>query len=357
MQISSAKTMTVVPQNAQSAGLSSLWICTAAGPKLGFGHLRRSLILAETVKDCCVPVFLLDPEDLWSREHLQSREYDYFEGGIERAWEMLPDPGAILIDTRNSNGLDRLIAVAGTRKIPVISVHDLGLNMLPSNIIIDGSIAPAGNHSSYFGATYYTGTDYMVLNPVYRSLYLQTRTMREKIQSIFINLGGGDSGKYYPKIIEGLQLWGRELDVIGVPGFTRWGQEAFSRENLKPLRFRWEDRNIEQYLFQADIAITAGGIAAYEALCAGTPLLALSYDHLQQITIQRLRELDACIDLGLGDEFAPVKLAGVLSRIEIDCDKRRLLSCHGRQIVDGQGCERVARIIRQSISKENRQFN
>jgi spore coat polysaccharide biosynthesis predicted glycosyltransferase SpsG len=298
----------------------------------------------------------LDPDDSWSREHLQNRKYEFFSTGIEKAWELLPDPAAILIDTRLAGGLDSLITMAATRKIPVISIHDLGLNMLPSNIIIDGSIAPADGRSLHAEATYYTGTDYMILDPVYRGLYLQNRTTREKIQSIFINLGGGNSAKYYSKVLESLLLWGREVEVIGVPGFTSWGQEKFAQKYLSPLRFRWEDQHVERHLFRADLAITAGGIAAYEALCAGTPLLALSYDHLQQITIRRLRDLEACIDLGPGDEVSPMELSGILSRIETDADKRRLLSCHGRQIVDGQGCERIARIIRQSIPQNLQQI-
>jgi len=196
----------------------------------------------------------------------------------------------------------------------------------------------------------------MVLSPAYRCIYLQSKPIREKIRSIFINLGGGNSGKYFSKVLEGLQLWAREVDVIGVPGFTAWGQELMAQKNWSPLHFRWENRDIEQNLFHSDLAITSGGIAAYEALCAGTPLLALSYDHLQQITIRRLSNLEACIDLGLGDELDPTKLAGVLSHIETDVDKRRRLSCHGRQIVDGKGFERVAQIIRQSIPQNLRQI-
>jgi spore coat polysaccharide biosynthesis predicted glycosyltransferase SpsG len=356
MQISSDKTMTALPQNSQSAGSPDLWIRTAASPKLGFGHLRRSLVLAEELKDCCTPLFLLDYDDSWSKGQLEKASFGYFNGGVDKAWEVLPDPVAILIDTRLAGGLDRLLAVAKTRRIPVISIHDLGLNMLPSDIIVDGSIASADGYATHVDAEYYTGTDYMILSPAYRGLYLQNRPIRKKIRSIFVNLGGGYSGKYFLKVLEGLQLWAREVDVIGVPGFTAWGQELMAQKNWSPLHFRWENRDIEQNLFHSDLAITSGGIAAYEALCAGTPLLALSYDHLQQITIRRLSSLEACIDLGLGDELDPAKLAEVLSPIETDVHKRRRLSCHGRQIVDGKGFERVAQIIRQSIPQNLQQI-
>jgi UDP-2,4-diacetamido-2,4,6-trideoxy-beta-L-altropyranose hydrolase len=349
MMLTSAKTMTFVPQIFPSAGLSSLWIRTAASPKMGFGHLRRTLVIAETLRDCCAPVFILDPEDVWSRGHLQDQNCDCFGGGIEEAWASLPDPAAILIDTRLSHGLDALISSARHRGIPVISIHDLGLNMLSTDKVIDGSIVPLHLPMASSETKYFSGTEYMVLDPIYRILSLQNKPDHENIQSVYVNLGGGNSGQYYWKVLKGLKLWGREVEVVGVPGFVAWGQEVLAKSDWSPLHFRWESRDIERHLFQADLAITAGGISAYEALCTGTPLLALSYDRLQKTTIRRLHRLGACVDLGLGDELLPDNLAGILSRMETDCAMRKELSRRGRGLVDGQGAERVAQIIRQSV--------
>jgi UDP-2,4-diacetamido-2,4,6-trideoxy-beta-L-altropyranose hydrolase len=349
MMLTSAKTMTIVPPIFPSAGLGSLWIRTAASPQMGFGHLRRTLVIAEALRDCCAPVFILDPEDVWSRGHLEDQNCDYFGGSIEEAWESLPDPAAILIDTRISNGLKELISIARHRGIPVISIHDLGLNMLPTDKVIDGSIVPLDLGTAVPATKCFSGTEYMVLDPIYRILSLQEKQSRENIQSVYVNLGGGNSGQYYWKVLKGLKLWGREAEVIGVPGFVSWGQEVLAKNDWSPLRFRWESRNIERPLFHADLAITAGGISAYEALCTGTPLLALSYDRLQKTTVRRLSRLGACVDLGLGDELLPDTLARILSRMDADCATRKELSRRGRSLVDGQGAERVAQIIRQSV--------
>jgi spore coat polysaccharide biosynthesis predicted glycosyltransferase SpsG len=350
MMITSAKTMTVVPQRSQFAGLSTLWILTAASPQLGFGHLRRCLVIAEALRDYCLPVFVLDPDDCWSKAHLEDQNFSFFSDGGEKAWEFLTSPAAILIDSRLSIGLDRLIGTAKSRRIPVISIHDLGLNMLPSDQAIDGSIVPLNPELKHPETKYFTGADYMVLDPIYRILALQNKVIHEKVRSIYINLGGSNSGKFYRKVLEGLKLWDHEADVIGVPGFVSWGQELLAGCDWSPLHFQWKNHNFEGALFNADLAITAGGISAYEAICAGTPLLALSYDHLQQRTIAKLSDLDACIDLGLGDELEPERLGGVLARIDTDFACRQRIACNGRKIVDGLGSARVARIIRQSIS-------
>jgi spore coat polysaccharide biosynthesis predicted glycosyltransferase SpsG len=309
------------------------------------------LVIAQALKNCCSPLFLLDPDDRWSETHLANQGFCSFDEGFDKAWTALSDPAAILLDTRLTGGLDSLIGRAKARKIPVISIHDLGLNPLPSDVIIDGSIAPTHDDASRSCSTCFNGTNYMVLDPLYHSLHQHNRQISKEIRSIFINLGGGNSGDFYLRVLEGLKLWAHEVEVTGVPGFVSWGQESVAAKDWNPLRFRWESGKIETILAQADLAITAGGIAAYEALCVGTPLLALSYDHLQQITIAMLSSSGACIDLGPGRGLEPARLSEILSRIESDTERRKLLSFQGKQIVDGLGVERVACIIRELMHK------
>lgn len=349
MNLSCAKTLTVMQDGSPHEGRSGLWIRTASGPDIGFGHLRRCMVLAQSLLDCSSPLFLLNPHDHWSREQLANQGCNYFCESLDNPWSVLTDPAAILIDTRIAEGLSRLITTARNRGIPVISIHDLGLNPLPSDIVIDGSIAPASSSSATRDARFFLGTDYMVLDPAYKLLHQQQRKMREKIGIVVINLGGGCFPAYFRKTLEGLKQWGREVEVIGVKGFTSWGQEALAEMEWKPLHFRWESGSIGRCLFNADIAITAGGLSGYEALCAGTPLLALSCDHLQQVTVSKLSAAGACVDLGPGDELDPSRLAGTLAALDADCEKRKHLSLKGRSMVDGRGAERVSQIIRQSI--------
>jgi UDP-2,4-diacetamido-2,4,6-trideoxy-beta-L-altropyranose hydrolase len=349
MMTPSAKTLTIAEQLCPSDGWPFLWIRTHAGPQIGFGHLRRCMVLARSLLDCSRPIFLLDPEDCWSREQLANQGFDYFCETLDKAWTLLPEPNAVLIDTRRVQSLEYLLKIARNRGIPVISIHDLGLSPLPSDILIDGSIAPAFQEANSQYSTILTGTDFMILDPVYHLLHQRRKRISQKIQSIFINLGGGDSHQYYSRVLEGLRLWAHEAEVVAVPGFISWGQKRLEEMDWYPLRFRWEYAATDQFLFRADLAITAGGLAAYEALCTGTPLLALSFDSLQQVTIRALAAAGACIDLGSGDDLDPRVLAATLSKIGVGCNARKILSMRGRKIVDGRGAARVSEIIRRVV--------
>jgi spore coat polysaccharide biosynthesis predicted glycosyltransferase SpsG len=248
------------------------------------------------------------------------------------------------------DGLGFLITQARNRGIPVISIHDLGLNPLPSDVVIDGSIAPGSFQNAFSQkAEIFRGADYMILDPVLQQLHRKRRRTRKKIQSVVINLGGGNSRTFFPKILEGLKLWDQEVTVIGIRGFVRWGQDLLERKDWHPIHFRWESAAPYPFLMNADLAITAGGLSAYEALCTGTPLLALSYDPLQQIAIHAMAGAGACVDLGPGEDLNPIQLAEALARLDADCEGRERISLKGKTIVDGCGAERVSGIVRDLI--------
>ncbi len=360
MKRSNAKSLTLVarsvkptagevPKSAPSArSKPTLWIRTAAGPTIGFGHLRRSLILARKLNRWFSPLFLIDSWDAWCREQLTDEGWHFSTFETNELWMALPKPVGILIDTRQENGLLALAEGAQQKGIPFISIHDLGLNPLPSDVVIDGSIFPVIHGFPRADTVFYTGTSYLVLDPKYGDLHRKRKLIGPKVKRIVINLGGGDCSRFFAKVLEGLRLWGRSIEVVGVQGFTQWGQVALARENWRPLQFRWAapDEQIADLVFGADLAIAAGGMTSFEALCAGTPLLALSYDGFQQVTVSTLAKADACIDLGRGDLLKSAQIPPILTMLEADQRKRERLSFRGRQISDGRGAQRVSEIIR-----------
>ncbi len=331
----------------------SIWIRTVAGPSIGFGHLRRSTTLGRMLSDVLHPVLLCNPMDHWTQEEAVLQGWSSALLEPSSLWSDHPTPAGLLIDTREETGLRQLISEARDRSVPVLSIHDLGLNPLPSDVAIDGSIFPVTRDFPRRDTAFYTGTAYLVLDPTFSLLHQQRNRVREKIQSVIVNLGGGESRRYFEKVLEGLQRCGRELEVIGFPGFASWGQDELARRDWSPLSFRWASKTeaVERLLFRADLAITAGGLASFEAMCVGTPLLALSYDGFQHLNISMLAKADACIDLGQGDLLNPASIPTLFASLDQIPGQRERLSFNGRQIVDGRGAERVSRVIRRLVGE------
>jgi spore coat polysaccharide biosynthesis predicted glycosyltransferase SpsG len=350
MRVSSAKRLAL---SRQKKGRKTLWVRTAAGPRIGFGHLRRTLTLARKLRRLARPLFLLDSRDHWSTEQVASAGFAHRQFQPQRPWPALEPPAALLIDTRRKAGLDLLVAEAHRRKVPVASIHDLGLVPLASDVIIDGSMISTARVHPRRGARCFRGTPYLALDEACARLHKQPKRIRPRIAKVVVNLGGGNGSKTIRTILQGLRAANSPLDVVGLPGFCSWGQERLTDIEWNPLRFRWAAReaNAVRLMFDADLVISAGGLAAYEALCVGAPLCALSCDRHQARTVEAMARAGACLNLGRG---ALLKSSDVLRRFR-ELDKkpelRRRISARARRLVDGEGTQRVARVLRAVIER------
>jgi len=328
----------------QREGLDELWIRTASGPSIGFGHLSRALILAELARNSTMTRFLVDPDDVWTRERVRLRGWEVLAFFPEVYCGADRQPDCLLIDTRDTAGLEPLIDHARRQKIPVVSIHDLGLSPLPSDVVVDGSIRPVSQDP---GTTCRMGPSYLVLDPLFGHLHDQNRKLRHRIETVVVSLGGGDTGQYFTVLIEGLQQWGRQIRVIGVPGFVEWGQRKLSERSWAPVRFSWAmpDEPLPRLLAESDLALTAGGLSAYESLCVGTPACCLALDRHQLITVHALAEAGACVNLGLGSDLDASLLTGWLDALDQNPDERRAMMKRGKELIDGRGAARVAALL------------
>jgi UDP-2,4-diacetamido-2,4,6-trideoxy-beta-L-altropyranose hydrolase len=321
-------------------GKPKLWIRTAAGPAIGFGHLRRTIALAHLLENGAQPVFLADAFDEWTRRACDEEGWSCFDFEPDCLRKTIPDPALVLIDTREPRGLQELLQEAGKLSIPVVSIHDLGLNPLATDVVIDGSVLPVRGGKP--DAPNYLGAEYLVLDPMYAEVNRRPRQLAREIRSVFINLGGGDGRRFFPALLDGLRRWKQGLQVTAAGGFGNWKPDApLSSE----IRWARPEEPVWELFFEADVALTAGGLSSNEALCCGTPLLALSYDGYQQVTVSALAREGLCVNLGLGDLLDAGRIPSILERLEENLDQRETMSAAGKRRIDGRGAWRVSRIL------------
>jgi spore coat polysaccharide biosynthesis predicted glycosyltransferase SpsG len=342
-----AKSLTLLHGNRRH---NTLLIRTYASPEGGFGHLKRTLILAQEIQKFVHPLFLLDSNDCWSQGQVESSGFEMRLFDPSDPWAALAETGAILIDTRNRTGLPKLISAARHGSIPVASIHDLGLAPLPSDLVIDGSILPA-YFGSYGDSVACIGTDYLILPEACRIRRRTRKRIRSRIKKVVVNLGGGNGSRFFFKVLTGLKKCDLPLEVVGFPGFCSWGQDAIGAKEWAPLNFRWLDsgESAIDSLFDADLVITAGGLSAYEALCVGSPVCALSYDRYQDVAVTALARVGALLNLGRGSRMKSADIASYFRLLDRDLDRRHRFSMRGQKVVDGKGVYRVSRLLRRLI--------
>ncbi len=324
-----------------------IWIRTTAGASEGFGHLGRSLILARQLSPAFNPVFLLDFEDREARTMVAEHGWEALEYGTGRDLPLHRNPSMVLFDTRRTRSAEAVVLALRRTGIPVASVHDMGLDLLPSDLLIDGSILARLPESLTLAACVFSGPAYLVLDPSFETSSVWRRCVSPKIARVHISLGGGDSSGFFPSIVEGLRLLGRSIEVVAQAGFVATNRMALAGVETAPLRFTWANRNdrTSDLLAAADLAVTAGGLSAYEALAAGTPLLAVAHDKHQHRTISEMVKRRVCVDLGRGAEIVPAELARRVEALDSCPPLRQQMADSGRCLIDGRGVFRVVRLL------------
>ena len=186
------------------------------------------------------------------------------------------------------------------------------------------------------------GPWYAVLRPEYLPWRNWRRTVREVAVRVLVTLGASDFHYQTPKVVEGFKMIGRsdlEITVVGDAGGQ--GQGLTDVWESPPIRVRGAVDDMAELMAWADVAVSAGGITCYELAFMGLPNLILVLAENQRDTAQGMASAGASINLGWCEDVTVEGIAGALSELLEDVERRRKMSETGRSLVDGHGCWRV----------------
>lgn len=324
-----------------------------AGADLGLGHAVRSLRLGEALRDrleirlffaryppACrlfrrarLP-FETVPAPVSSNEETQQtlRRLKAYAPEVV-LFDRLAPPMAL---ARGAGDLARRIVLLDS-KGPVIRLAD---------VVINGIIEPENVRATHNGTRFYGGPDYLILDPALRPL--RRRKIRKQLRAVTISVGGSDPMGTAARVTRDLLHCTEPLVLHVAAGLDppKSALSELSRQAARSAHRIYVHRglsSIASLLCQSDVAITGGGLTAFESLCAGLPTLALAQVPHQARTIARLRcrgllqSLGSCRALKKGAVKHALSSLTYGRRLEL---RRRAL-----RYLDGRGIERVTRII------------
>ena len=313
----------------------------AAGPRLGFGHLVRCRSLARALG--------LTPR-VWVRGSAATRAAARALG-----CEVLPDtlalaavaPWALVVDDPSPAAAARAVRRARACGVPVCTIHDAGRPRVAADLVVDGSVGIAplpGDHAQLLGPAF------AMLDPGVRARRRDRRVPRTRRVCIALG-GGGHVFALVPMLAAALAARAPGVDIRVARGFVaRAGVPALaSGQWLLP-------QQLGAALADAEVAIVAGGVTAYEACAVGTPLVAVAVIPAQQRTVSALEQVGAAINGGLlRSRASALRIAEHAAQLLSAPATQRRLSATGRGLIDGDGVYRVAAALRTLAARSQTQ--
>ncbi len=318
-------------------------IRTEAGGETGYGHLIRSLALGKEFhrRGCEVDIFIsgdfnLHPslsEGMKPLRIIFESEKAFAAEGYE----------LIASDFRSEN-LKKLYEASGiSGRILHMSVHDLGLNRMDSDIVVDGSVKAPGIYSKTQGKFYFLGPEYMILRSSLSALKRPAPARKRRKPVCFMSFGGGDQIRCHEFASVMFETANFECEIIVAPGFhcsreaveDIWSAKGIEVRFCEPENEPWEEG------IRADFAIVAAGITLYEALALGVPAFTLPMDERQNETADIFFRNGACLNPGAIDSTDAFSAAKHFKSWLGDASKRMRSAHIGSKMVDLRGAERV----------------
>lgn len=211
---------------------------------------------------------------------------------------------------------------------------------------------------------YKNNETYLLLGPRYAPLreeFSGIKVEKKKIEkkSILIMSGGTDEHHIVKRILEEMDKTRslKKHKVIAICGiynkdYDELMKKYIDNENITLLK---AVDNMEQYMTEADIAVSAGGTTLYELCACGTPTICYSFVDNQLDNVKSFSE-DGIMTY-IGDIRTANVVENIVDEIEmLVCDEtaRNTISQRMRKLVDGKGTERIIREICNYLEGEER---
>lgn len=187
------------------------------------------------------------------------------------------------------------------------------------------------------------GPAYTILKPQYKLLRQSGTHFNENVKNVLISFGGADTRNVSFKVLKALLELNLKTTIILV-----LGKLYDERQILTELITQYPQQKVEVFqntpempelMYKADLAITSGGLTAWELACLGTPNVIISTSWRESATAEVLHQKELAVYLGHYDKHQAIGPT-IFSLIN-DQEKRRKLYRNGLELVDALGTEKV----------------
>jgi UDP-2,4-diacetamido-2,4,6-trideoxy-beta-L-altropyranose hydrolase len=343
-----------------------------ARPRIGTGHLMRSLALAAawqeaggrvTVASCC------DVESLRERvrsigAHLASLNHPH------------PDPAdlavtlALLAEVKLQSApsesiwvaLDgyhfdyryqQAVRAAGARLLLIDDIAHLG--QYYAEVLLNQNLgAEQLDYACDPDTVLLLGPSYALLRPEFQRWTSFQRATPKRVRKLLVTLGGADPDNVTGTVIAALgRLDLPRLEVKVLVGAANRHLKALRRqighhsEGSRPqIELLTDVSDVAPLMAWADLAVSAAGITCWELAFMQLPAVLLAVADNQEPIARQVSAAGVAISLGQAEQLTADAIAKAVVNLSYNRDRRARQARAGRRLVDGRGAERVVAVMR-----------
>jgi len=268
-------------------------IITEGGLNTGMGHVQQSLTVAQEIRNRAEIRFLTTSGET-AINYIRKAGFDTIKfQNDDEALNILLDvrPSVVIFDMLNvGEGLAREIKETLKAKL-VIFTNRSAANRY-ADIVVSPIIGSQFKNKKFrdkiTNTLYFYGPKYWVLRKEFYEFRDRGKPPKSDIGTIVLVFGGSDPSNLTSAVLEEILYWKRRFKINVILGthFTYLDEleEVLARysdqkDNVKIYK---NASNVAELMYKADLVITSPGLSVFEALCVGTPVIAMHQNSFQE---------------------------------------------------------------------------
>ncbi|MBU1862877.1 MAG: UDP-2,4-diacetamido-2,4,6-trideoxy-beta-L-altropyranose hydrolase [Candidatus Omnitrophica bacterium] len=312
------------------------------GVQIGWGHIMRCLHLSQWLKGKHKLYYVIN-QDAAISEFIKKKGFPVFEISErqdEAKYEekvlntiLALEPHMVINDICNTTST--YMQTFKSKNIKMVNFDDTSNNAKMAQVVVDA------NRKEKEGKCF--GPSFIVLSSLYAKLSKKVRTIRKKVRTIVVTLGGSDPNNLTEKTLRALEKKvPKHIEIQVILGSSYQFKQCLEKWTyVENIVFFENVNDVSVFLLNADIAVVGGGITMYESLCVGTPTVVLSQNKAQAKNARRMERKSTVINLGDGGKISEKKIIRKVTALIDSFDERKKLSSRAKQAIDGKGIFRV----------------
>jgi UDP-2,4-diacetamido-2,4,6-trideoxy-beta-L-altropyranose hydrolase len=328
-----------------------------AGPKVGGGHVMRSLTLASALEAQGASWAFLGPPAVGGLLDAFAPAAPRLAAASTQPRDLANAIGAEAFDAVvfDHYGLSERDHRAMGQGRPVLVIDDLADRGLGADVVLDSG--PARTAEDYAGLVgeatrLLLGPQFAPVRPEFAALRETALAWRgEPVHRVLVSLGLTDLDGITARVVERLRPRIGEigLDIVlgsaapSLPGLTK-----VARRDPR-LHIHVDSPHMARLVAEADLAVGAAGSSAWERCTLGLPTLQVILAENQRPAATALAERGAALNVELSAPDYEAQFDRALMRLLRDAELRRGLARASAELCDGQGAQRVAQVFLERV--------